>query len=189
VNRNSSPFWELVEVEHKKASAYCVRLAGNPDDGGDLYQDSIISAYRGFRELRNEASFRPWLYRIINNLYKARFRNPWWRIVFLAGEQVDETSKSDDPTAVYNARRRLEIAFKAIGADDRIIVVLAELEGWKISEIAELLAKSEGFVKMRLSRARLKMRRKLAAMYRSSSSKARDGGNEELCYVNKPDND
>jgi RNA polymerase sigma-70 factor (ECF subfamily) len=186
VNRNSSPFWKLVEQEHDKARAYCVRLTGNPDDGGDLYQDAVISAHKGFRDLRSAESFKPWLYQIINNAFKARFRNPWWKRVLAVGAQIDEHSQSSDPTKVYEARRRIELAFTAISADDRIIVTLAELEGWKLSEIAALLSKNEGFVKMRLSRARKKMRKKLAGFYRTAESR---GGNEALCYVTKPDSD
>ena len=68
-------------------------------------------------------------------------------------------------TGEYGAKRRLETAFAVLNSEDRIIVTLAELEGWKIAEIAELDARSEGQIKMRLSRARSKMRPQLIRMY------------------------
>lgn len=187
--RNDSPFWDLVEREHRSARAYCTRLALNPDEGDDLYQDSVLKAFRGFSELRNPESFRPWFYQIINNSFKARARNPWWKRVLSGPIEGESFEPGSDPTAQYEARRRIEYAFKAISADDRILVTLAELEGWKISEIAQLTSRTEGFVKMRLSRAREKMRRQLSAILLGPAANRWDEGKENLCSVSKPEQD
>lgn len=57
----------------------------------------------------------------------------------------------------------------ALSRDERWLVMLCELEGWKISEAAELLSTSEGRIKMRLSRARKKMRKKLCTLYEAQN--------------------
>jgi RNA polymerase sigma-70 factor (ECF subfamily) len=168
VGKNSSPFWQLVEREHEHARAYCSRLTGNSGDGDDLYQDAVIKAFNGFAGLRQVDSFRPWLYQIINNTYKGRVRNPWWKYVWARPTEIMDHDWSHDPTNLYEARRRLDSAMSALNIDDRIIVTLAELEGWKISELAELTSKTEGFIKMRLSRARTKMRKRLGIMQRKT---------------------
>jgi DNA-directed RNA polymerase specialized sigma24 family protein len=71
-----------------------------------------------------------------------------------------------NPIGRYEARRQLDYAMEALSADDHILIIMAELEGWTISEIAGMSRKSEGYVKMRLFRAREKMRRRLQARYR-----------------------
>ena len=185
----SSLFWQLVDVEHRKARAYCCHLAGNADDGDDLYQDSVVSAYRGFAELRKVELFRPWFYRIINNGYYGRRRSPWWRRVLPGVVDLDSYAWSSDPSGEYDAKRRLNYALAALSAEDRIIVTLAELEGWKLLEVAELMSKSEGFVKMRLSRARKKMRKRLSSLHRKAVSKTYLGETENICCVTKPDED
>lgn len=187
--RNDGPFWDLVEREHKRARAYCLRLTLNSDEGDDLYQDCIMKAHRGFEQIRNLELFRPWLYQIINNTYIGRSRDFWWRRVFSGPIEGEAFEPGSDPSGEYEAKRRLEYAFKALSAEDRIIVTLAELDGWKISEIAQLTSKSEGNVKMRLSRAREKMRRRLSSVFRKSVAGHTNEGIEDLCYVVKPEQD
>lgn len=164
MNNFDSPFWELVKGEHKRARAYCCRLVGNVDEGDDLYQDSLVAAFGAFEQLRNQESFKPWLYTIINNAYRGRVRRPWWKRVIASHEELERIGGSVDPSSQYDARRRLEFALAVLSSEDRILVMLAELEGWKISEIAQLDARSEGQIKMRLSRARDKMRKQMTKL-------------------------
>jgi RNA polymerase sigma factor (sigma-70 family) len=189
VGKNSSPFWQLVEKEHRNARAYCSRLTGNSDDGDDLYQDAVINAFRGFVDLRKLDSFRPWFYRIINNAFKGRMRTPWWKRVLSRPEQVEDADWSHDPTNAYDAKRRLEYAMSTLSVDDRILVTLAELEGWKIAELAALNSKTEGFIKMRLSRARTKMREQLGKRNMGASRQMRPGELEEICCAVEPEKD
>lgn len=149
-----------------EARAYCFRLTGNIDDGDDLYQESIVRAYGGFAGLKKTESFRPWLFRIIGNNFKSRFRKPWWKRVIAMSVNIDDCDWSENPSGQYDARRRLEFALEVLSAEDRMIVVLADLEGWKISELAAMMKKNEGMIKMRLIRARAKMRRRLGSLYR-----------------------
>lgn len=167
MGKDQDQFWQLVEQEHTKARAFCLHLTGNNDDGDDLYQDAVMIAHRGFGKLRSCDSFRPWLFRIIGNCFKARFRNPWWRrMIPMTGDESIEPT--EDPSGRYEARRILDHAFGALSAEDRFIVTLADLEGWKHAELAEMMSKTEGFIKMRLVRARRKMRKRLAAKYSKS---------------------
>lgn len=146
-----------------------------------------MKAYRGFAGLKNQVLFRPWLYQIINNAFRARARDSWWKRVFPGPIEGKSFEPGNDPSGEYQAKRQLEYAFTALTAEDRIVVTLAELEGWKISEIAQLTSKSEGNIKMRLSRAREKMRRRLSGQYRKLIAKRTDEGSENLCCVNKPE--
>ena len=161
-------FWQLIERVHKRALAYSEHLAGNPADGGDLYQDAVIKAFGAFEKLRETASFDPWFYRIINNTFKGRFRNPWWKRVVSRFVDIGSLEIPINPAGRYEARRQLDYAMQALSPDDRILVILAELENWSIAEIAGMRGKSEGFVKMRLLRAREKMRRRLGVRYRKA---------------------
>ena len=86
------------------------------------------------------------------------------------GTNLDsKTALVEDPSGLYAARRRLELAMTALSRDERWLVMLCELEGWKISKAAEMLSASEGRIKMRLSRARKKMRKKLCTLYRAQN--------------------
>jgi len=110
-------------------------------------------------------SFRPWLYRIIGNNFRGRFRKPWWKRVISGKDDLAESEWSENPVGQYDAKKCLDFAFRALSAEDRILVNLAALEGWKLRELAELFSRTEGFVKMRLKRAREKMRKRLSSLY------------------------
>lgn len=168
-------FWKLLETQHVRARNYCVRLTGTADEGDDLYQDAILKAHDGYSALRSEESFRPWLYSIINNTYRNRVRHPWWKRVLLGASDLESLAGTSDPAPVYDARRQLATALAVLSADDRMIVIMSEVEGWKVSELAALFGKSEGLIKMRLSRARRKMRDRLARLVRESAATGREG--------------
>jgi RNA polymerase sigma factor (sigma-70 family) len=186
---NNDLFWQLLEKEHERARAYCGRLTGDFDEGDDLYQDSVLKAYHGFAKLRLTDSFRPWFYQIIANNYRGRFRTSWWKRVLSRPADPTESEGSHNPADLYEAKRRLNYAFRVLSVDDRIIVTLAELEQWKISELAAMMSKSEAFIKMRLSRARHKMRKKLGNLYCEKSKETVMKGTNNICCVTRPEKD
>lgn len=192
MNSDRDLFWKLIEPEHLRAKAFCRKLMGDRDDGDDLYQDSLVRALTRFKSLRDTNSFRPWLYRIIANMFKNRVRRPWWRKVLPLTREVEAGYAASDPSPAYAARRRLERAFRVLTPDDRTLVTLRELQGWGIGELAELTGKSEGSIRVRLSRARDKMREELARHHRKATlveSSKPERGESKACVVQKPARD
>ena len=161
MNRRRIQFWRLLEPEHAAAEAFCRRLAGDRDDGDDLYQDALVSALGAFEQLRDQASFRPWLYRIIVNQFRNRMRSSWFRRRQPWTEQIARSQQTADPEPIRAARRRLNAALAKLSATDRALVVLFELEGWTIRELAGMTGRTETAVKTRLARARRKLRQHL----------------------------
>ncbi len=155
-------FWSLLEPEHPKAESFCRRLCGSKEDGDDLYQDTLLTALRKFGQLRDSSSFRPWLYRILVNSYRNRCRSPWRK----RRKEMDDDALANlqkyDPTDRHVARRWLKRALAVLSPQDRALIVLFEIEGWSISELAQLSRRSDSAIKARLSRIRRKMRKALA---------------------------
>jgi RNA polymerase sigma-70 factor (ECF subfamily) len=155
-------FWNLLEPEHPRAELFCRRLCGSKEDGDDLYQDALLTALRRFGQLRDPSSFRPWLYRILINSYRNRNRSPWRRRKADMSDESIANLRHFDPTERHIARRWLDRAMKVLSPEDRALIVLFEIEGWSISELAQLSRRSDAAVKARLSRSRRKMRKALA---------------------------
>lgn len=162
MDRSRNLFWKLAETEHLKVRSYCRKLMGNREDGDDLYHDVLVHALTKFSSLRDINSFRAWLYRIVINNFKNNIRRPWWRRFRPLTNEIEENVSSGNPEKGYSAKRHLERAFKVLSPNDRALITLVELEGWPISEVAELAGKSVGSLKVRLFRARKKMRKALA---------------------------
>jgi RNA polymerase sigma-70 factor (ECF subfamily) len=124
------------------------------------------------------------------NTFKNRVRRPWWQRMLPLTNEIAENLVGSDPGEGYAARRKLERAFQAISPEDQALVTLFELEGWSVAEIAALKGKSEGAIKVRLLRARRKMREALARFRLKTKTvkKVKPALTEdEICVVAKPD--
>ena len=83
--------------------------------------------------------------------------------------ELSLTLTGDNPVVRHTARRWLDRAFAAISPEDQTLVTLYELEGWPITELAELFGKTEGALKVRLHRARRRMKHALLEFSRAGS--------------------
>jgi RNA polymerase sigma-70 factor (ECF subfamily) len=158
---NRDLFWRYLEAEHLQMEAFCRKLAGNRDDGDDLYQDALLAAMRRLGTLAKPESFRPWLYRVIVNLYKSKRRREWLRKRLRLAKSPADDIDCGDQSGRITARIWLEKAFKAISSEEKVLITLFELEGWSVAELTVMYGKPEGTIKSRLSRARKKMREEL----------------------------
>lgn len=192
MDENRDLFWALVEPEHPQARAYCRKLMGGRDDGDDLYHDALLAARLHIAALRDREAFRGWLYRIIINTFRKRVRRPWWRRRLSIGEEELENAKTFDPAPGYASRRLLERAFRAISTYDQTLITLFEMEGWSMAELSELSGRSQQALRVRMHRARRRMREALVRGHQASvpEKTAKLIAVEDLlCAVRKSDAD
>jgi RNA polymerase sigma factor (sigma-70 family) len=171
-------FWKQMEPEYRRATLFCRKLCGDRERGDDLLQDVMVKAMTKYSALRESDSFRPWLYRILVSTFRDSVRRPWWRRRVSLTPEIESDHAVTNPVNQLTARRWLEHAFEAVSPDEQAIVTLHELEQWSIAELAELLGKSESAVKVRLYRARQKMKKRLKKLL------AQYGGGSELTNIN-----
>ncbi|MGQ0549894.1 MAG: sigma-70 family RNA polymerase sigma factor [Armatimonadota bacterium] len=157
---------------HVYAVAY--RMAGNEADAKDLAQEAFVRVWRALRRIEPGATLEGWLYRIVSNLYidlvrrrpKARVQSLDEPIATGEGEMARERPDTgvDVERTVVEATvdRRIQQALLALPADLRMVVVLADVEGYAYEEIATMLGVPLGTIKSRLHRARRALRDRLA---------------------------
>src|SRR5262245_41072347 len=74
-------FCRLLEPVHGDASAFARCLCRSRADGDDLFQESLLRALAKIGDLRDDAAFKTWLYRVIVSLHRNRCRRAFWRRV------------------------------------------------------------------------------------------------------------
>jgi RNA polymerase sigma-70 factor (ECF subfamily) len=134
-------------------------------------------------------AFKSWLYRIIVNQYKNKIRRGFWRHARSLNEDSVLVTDNSDTVYLNAVRQRLEIALNALSNDERILITLFEIQGWKLSELAEFTGKSEQAVKVRLSRARAKMRKAIIKHLKKTESECRiipAKHKDNLCVAVRP---
>ena len=142
-------FLERAIQQYGKATYnFAYRLAGNEADARDLAQEAFIRVYRAWRSFQPGTSFLSWVYRIVTNLYRDELRRRKGRFQ----EEIPEDN-------VPQQFEPLSKALAQLSAEQRQVVVLADIEEYSYQEIAEVMGCSIGTVRSRLHRARALLRR------------------------------
>jgi RNA polymerase sigma-70 factor, ECF subfamily len=161
-------FDELVRRTHRDAFRLALRLTADPEDARDVVQDAYLRAYKGIRKFRGDAQFATWLYRIVANCAATHIgRRTRHQHVELGDDVVVVDVRPDsDPEAVAQAgatRRDLEAAIAELPDRLRAVVVLRDVYDLPHEAIAAELGITETAAKVRLHRARLRLRTRLFA--------------------------
>ena len=171
---------ELVEqlTAHRDAiSRYIRGMVRDPAAAEDLAQETLLRAHRKLTTLEDPRRLIPWLYRIATNLSHDRFRQASWREQPASYDRAPEDTREPSPvdTAVDPAPRLdtvmeqremstcVQEYLAGLSDGHRAVMLLHDVEGLTNPEIAAMLGVSLATVKIRLHRARERLRAALAA--------------------------
>jgi RNA polymerase sigma-70 factor (ECF subfamily) len=167
-------FNRLVLSYQDLAYTVAYRIMGDREAAADATQEAFISAYRKIHQFRGEL-FKPWLMRIITNAcydeLRRRQRRPASSLEELHEIAVEDgwmpTNPADNPEQ-HAQRNELNAAIQdcisSLPDDQRMIVILSDVEAYSYQEIGGIIDLPLGTVKSRLSRARQRLRDCLQAV-------------------------
>jgi RNA polymerase sigma-70 factor, ECF subfamily len=173
-------FQRIHDTFRPRVLRYLTRLAGERD-AEDLAQTVMLRVSSGLPGFRNDSSLSTWIYRIATNVAMDRLRSPVREQALEGGADPDE---SDVPLeartpSVEAVAIRTEMSacirefIDRLPERYRMVMVLSEMEGFRNAEIAAILGVSLDTVKIRLHRAREKLRNDLqdgCSFHRDESS-------------------
>lgn len=138
---------------------FALSITRDPELAGDLVQDTFIRALERSGQYRGDAPVQAWLRRILHNLAIDRARRARHEVVV---EEVEDRWRDDeytvDPAAVAErseTREEFEDALVRLPFIYRVAVVLHDVEGWTVRQIADLTEMSLPAAKQRLRRGRM----------------------------------
>jgi RNA polymerase sigma-70 factor, ECF subfamily len=158
-------FEELVKRHQNRVFAVARGILKRQEDVEDISQQVFVKAYFALKKFDQRSAFTTWLYKITVNecwdlLRKRKVRPLVYEADFSEeqGRQYQASEKRDssepDLTLRLDARQRVERLLGFLDERDRGMLVLKEVEGFAIEEIAELFDLNTNTVKVRLFRAR-----------------------------------
>lgn len=159
-------FDELVRLTYAETYTLAYRLTGNEEDARDVVQETYLRAFRSLKKFRGDAQFSTWLYRITANcastLLKKRAKTGHDALDHEASF-VDESLHGDPEGRIDNGhlRERLQAALRDLPPKLRSVVVLRDIYDLPHEDIAKELGITESAAKVRLHRARAKLRDRL----------------------------
>ena len=166
--------WEaFVRQVQGRVFALAYSYAGDREDARDLAQEIFVRLYEARSQWPSGDEFLPWLFRVARNRSVDYLRR---RSVRRPASTVDETAIADLPDltpgaeaqAIASDRRNLlHAALRGLSAINREIVVLRDVHGLPIQQVASILGVPLGTVKSRASRARVELAERVLALSRS----------------------
>jgi RNA polymerase sigma-70 factor, ECF subfamily len=168
VQGDTDAFGVLFARHRDRLWAVALRTMGNPEDAADALQDGLIAAFRRAGSFRGEAAVTTWLHRVVVNACLDRIRAAKVRRAEPLPDDLDSyrdrgslvTSAPADPAdrAIDDERRgQVLSALARIPADQRAALVLVDMEGYPVAQVAEMLDCAVGTVKSRCSRGRARL--------------------------------
>jgi RNA polymerase sigma-70 factor (ECF subfamily) len=167
VGGDPNAFATLVHRHQNRLWAVALRMMRNPHDAADALQDAYLAAFRRADGFRGDAQVSTWLHRIVVNACLDRLRKQQRR-------QAEEPLPADpdrtaelvaesapDPVEQQELRDDLTAALAELNDDQRVALVLVDVEGYPVEEAAAILGVPAGTVKSRCARGRARLARLL----------------------------
>src|SRR5438105_7695729 len=156
-------FEEVVRRTYRHVYTQAYRLVQDPQEAEDVSQEAYLRVFRGLAGFRGDAQFETWLYRIVANAALTHLRRRRRFGDVLTDQEMEprpgRTVEHSGDQALH--RGELVEALEALPASMRMVVVLKDVYGLSCREIGNELGVSEGAVKVRLHRARRRLRETL----------------------------
>jgi RNA polymerase sigma factor (sigma-70 family) len=160
-------FNNLVLIYQSQVYNLAYRILGDTEAAADASQEAFLSAFRHVKRFRG-GSFRAWLLRIVTNAcydqLRRKQRHPTSPLETVPGRPdrasllVDPGEDPENHVLRRELHQVLQTGIRSLPPDQRITLVLADVEGLSYREIAAVTQVSLGTVKSRLSRGRAKLR-------------------------------
>lgn len=173
-------FDELVRRTHGDAYGLALKLTNNSEDARDVVQDAYLRVYKNLENFRGDASFSTWLYRIVANCaYTHTKKKRKHRYCELPDEALLVETRPDHDPGEFGEfvalRDELAEAVQALPKRLRAVIVLRDIYDLPNEAIAQELDISVGATKVRLHRARQRLREQLFASDAERGSSHVDG--------------
>ncbi len=170
---DQAAFNQIVLAYRRRILGTIARLIGHPEDVEDVGQEVFLRLYYSLDQLRTPEVFEPWLHRLTRNaaydyLRKHR-RRPESRMADLSEQQVvvaDAVASGKADLAdnqKQQVRQYVDELLSAVSEEDRLLLVLKEVEGLSLKEMEKIYQVNENALKVRLFRARQRVVKAMGA--------------------------
>jgi RNA polymerase sigma-70 factor (ECF subfamily) len=156
-------FEQLVKDTREDLLAYAMRRAANREDAADVLSETYLIAWRKLEKIPPGDSARLWLFGVAANVLRrgvTRHRSSQALIERLAREPQD-TGQTESPEREDQTNRALRAGLATLTARDREILTLTAWEGLTPKQIATVTGLPTNLIRVRLHRARSRLKRRL----------------------------
>jgi RNA polymerase sigma factor (sigma-70 family) len=167
---DTTAFAELVETYRPRLQRLALRLVRDGDDAEDVVQEALLHAYLGLTQLRDPVRFGGWLSAIVVNVARMTLRRRRANDRALTRAFVEPAPLATDDGTAALVRRSIAL----LPRPEREAILLHYVDGLSCEEIGAVLGRTSGAVRVRLHRARARLRLELAGVAFSDGTAKRE---------------
>jgi RNA polymerase sigma-70 factor, ECF subfamily len=172
-----SAFPELVARHRRRLWNLALRMLRDREDAADALQDAFVRAFRAAENFRHDAEVSTWLHRIMVNVCLTRVAARQKRPVVPLLDQLEDEHRTDlvdqdDAYAATDSRHAMATLLAHPPDEQRLAIVLVDVEGYSVAEAADALGVAPGTIKSRCARGRAKL---AAVLVRAKQAAASPG--------------
>jgi RNA polymerase sigma-70 factor (ECF subfamily) len=196
---DAEAFGRLFSRHKDRLWAVALRTVSDPEEAADALQEAMVSAFRRAGDFRGDSAVTTWLHRIVVNAAVDRLRRRSNRIVNWSGDGEtlealaahgtpgaqsgpppsaaagsSAVTSVSDPADAIETRLDVDAALRMLPPQQRAALVLVDMLGYPVAEVAEILGVSAGTVKSRCARGRARLLPYLSHL----RTRSPDGGNQ-----------
>ncbi|MBY8873584.1 RNA polymerase sigma factor SigM [Micromonospora sp. PLK6-60] len=156
-------FTELFHRHRDRLWAVALRTVGDREEAADALQDALLSAHRAAARFRGDSAVTTWLHRIVVNacLDRIRRRQAHPTVPLPDGNHGDQDRPAGPepaaPVRDHDTALVVRQALAALPVEQRAALILVDVQGYPVAEVARILGVAEGTVKSRCARGRARL--------------------------------
>jgi RNA polymerase sigma-70 factor (ECF subfamily) len=154
-------FGELVRRHRDRLWRVALRTLGDPDDAADAVQDALVSAFRAAAGYRGEAAVTTWMHRIVVNACLDLARRRTARPTTPLADSPALDLPAADVLGERETGAEILAALRGLPIEQAAAIVLVDVEGYPVADVAEMLEVPTGTVKSRCARGRAMLAERL----------------------------
>lgn len=175
ISEEAKKRFEEIAFEHMDSLySTALRMTRNAEEAEDLVQDTYLRAYRFFDKFEEGTNFKAWIFKILTNTFINKYRKKVRTPQSVQLDKVEFGLESDDESTAegewegFDESRyegmfddEVKAAMAQLSEEFRIVIILADIEGFSYKEIADMIDRPIGTVMSRLFRGRRVLQRVL----------------------------
>ncbi|MFF5177086.1 RNA polymerase sigma factor SigM [Micromonospora sp. NPDC000316] len=184
-------FAELFHRHRDRLWAVALRTLGDREEAADALQDALLSAHRAAGRFRGDSAVTTWLHRIVVNacLDRVRRRQAHPTVPLPDGNRSTDGSGTGGiepaaPAHDHDTALVVRAALAELPIEQRAALVLVDLQGYPVAEVARILGVAEGTVKSRCARGRARLAVLLGHLRPTASAARPDSADPEPTGAN-----
>ena len=158
---DADAFAELYSTVYKDLYRIALVNLKNQHDASDVVSDTVLDAYSSIKKLKDESAFKAWIIKILTVKIKNKQREYIERNNYRKElDDIEGVEQEKSAEINYNGLEIME-EFAKLGEEERLVLSLSVVSGYKSEEIARMTGISANTVRSKVARAKIKLKQML----------------------------